>query len=418
MKLLKLSLATAVAAGALASVASATPLEQAIKDVDVTGFARYRYDSTTENESGTDKQHKASHRFTSDVDFKATLDDNFFGVIGVRYDNKDVSGDHINGGVSSVKSGSVDSDGYSSNSEFNVRQIYLGYTAGNTIIQAGRQVLGTFFTDDMVGTGLKILNQDIKGLTLAAIAFDDLENDGDISSAELGKVVGSAKGAGGYTYQNNLYGVAAIGSFDPVSFQAWYAYLENVTGLYAFDLAGDFALTDDFSLGLHGQFAGSAIDGSFKDDTSKAADNAIFWAIEASASAFGLDFSAGYLDYSTDKDKASVISFEDQGSFITAGEDLLDYRLFNGENKYWFVTANYGFLEKYNVGVDYVDGENKVKNASGDVEKTDRSEIVGRLGYAYSKKLGFTAWYSHIDEKADGEKDKTDHFRFQAKYSF
>ena len=45
MKLVKLSLATIVAAGALSSVASAASLEEAIKNVDVSGYARYRFDS-------------------------------------------------------------------------------------------------------------------------------------------------------------------------------------------------------------------------------------------------------------------------------------------------------------------------------------------------------------------------------------
>ena len=44
MKLVKLSLATIVAAGALSSVASAASLEEAIKNVDVSGYARYRFD--------------------------------------------------------------------------------------------------------------------------------------------------------------------------------------------------------------------------------------------------------------------------------------------------------------------------------------------------------------------------------------
>ena len=42
MKLFKLSLAAVVAAGALSSV-SAAPLEEAIKDIDVSGFGRYRF---------------------------------------------------------------------------------------------------------------------------------------------------------------------------------------------------------------------------------------------------------------------------------------------------------------------------------------------------------------------------------------
>ncbi|ABK82182.1 major outer membrane protein [Campylobacter fetus] len=406
MKLVKMSLAAIVAAGALTSVASATPLEEAIKNVDVSGFARYRFDSTKVDANGNQgSDTKASHRFTSYVDFKTALDDNFFAVLGLRYDSKDVSGDHITGGQTQV--GVNDAGAEDFGQTFNVRQFLLGYKAGNTTIQAGRQVLGTFFTDDMVGTGIKVLNTDITGLTLAAVAFDDLQNDPDIGSRGL--VVN-----GSHTYQNNLYGVAAIGSYDPVSFQLWYAMLENVTDLYAIDVAVNFDATADLNLGLHGQFAGSSIDSDFKRGTNNAADDANLWAIEATAEGFGIDFSAGYIDFSADKDKVSVVSYEDAGSFIKPGEDLLDYTLFNGENKYWFITAGYTFLEKYRVGVDYIDGENKTN-----ILKTDKTELVGRVSYAYSKKLNFKAWWSHITEEPDNAgKDKTDHFRFEAKYSF
>ncbi|EQA6201148.1 major outer membrane protein, partial [Campylobacter coli] len=44
MKLVKLSLVAALAAGAF-SVANATPLEEAIKDIDVSGVLRYRYET-------------------------------------------------------------------------------------------------------------------------------------------------------------------------------------------------------------------------------------------------------------------------------------------------------------------------------------------------------------------------------------
>ncbi|TWO23121.1 major outer membrane protein [Campylobacter hyointestinalis] len=404
MKLVKMSLAAVVAAGALSSVASATPLEEAIKNVDVSGFARYRYDNknTKAALNGVDTS-EGSHRFTSYVDFKAALDDNFYGILGLRYDSRDISGDadgRTNVGVN-------DQGAEEFGQTFNVRQFLLGYQVGNTTIQAGRQVVGTFFTDDMVGTGLKVLNTDITGLTLAAVAFDDLQNDPDIGTRNLG------------TFNNNLYGVAAIGSYDPVSFQVWYAVLQNITDLYAVELAANFDITEDLSLGAKAQYAGSNIDGGIKNNPALTAglslDDADFWAIEATAEGFGLDFSAGYIDFSADKDKSSVISYEDAGSFIKPGEDLLDYTFFNGENKYWFVTAGYSFLEKFRVGVDYVSGKNKTRAGVVDSE-VEASEIVYRASYDYSKKLNFQAWYSSIDR--DSNQNDVNHFRFQAKYSF
>jgi hypothetical protein len=419
MKLVKLSLAAIVAAGALTSVASAASLEEAIKNVDVTGYARYRFDSKS-NTTGTTglfgevkkADSKNTHRFTSDVNFKAALDDNFFGVVGFRYDSQDVSGERVNAKTNVGTSDAGNDDKYGQT--FNVRQFYLGYTAGNTTVTAGRQVLGTFFTDDMVGTGIKVLNSDISGLTLAAIAFDNLQADSDIGSATL--LIGPTGTTNEYVYDRNLYGVAAIGSYDPVSFQVWYAALDSVAQLYALDVTVG-ANLGDVDLSLQAQYAGSSLwanNAQYEDPNKKGTfevtklDDAQFAAVEAGVKAYGFDANAGYVWFDTDS--ASLISFEDQGGFIDAGEDLLNYTAFIGENKYWFLTAGYTF-DKVRVGADYVAGRIITTN-----EATDRYEAVARVDYKYSKKLNFKAWYSYINE--DNENLDKDHFRFEARYNF
>ncbi|MBO5063283.1 MAG: major outer membrane protein [Campylobacter sp.] len=400
MKLVKLSLAAIVAAGALTSVASAASLEEAIKNVDVTGYARYRFDS---KDSGTNTANK--HRFTSDVNFKSALDDNFFGVLGFRYDSIDNSGERIN---ARTMVGADDNGNDNFGQTFNVRQVYLGYTAGNTTITAGRQVLGTFFTDDMVGTGIKLLNSDISGLTLAAVAFDNLQDDGDIGTSAL--TLGSNNAE--YVYDRNLYGVAAIGSYDPVSFQLWYAALDSVAQLYVADVTVG-ANLGDVDLSLQAQVAGSSMwaDNAGLGTSTVALDDAIFWAAELGAKAFGFDGSVGYVQFDTDE--ISLISFEDQGSFIDAGEDLLNYTAFAGDNKYWFVTAGYTFADKVRVGADYVAGEGSSDVLNRDI---DRYEAVARVDYKYSKKLNFKAWYSYINQ--ENGQDDAKHLRFEARYNF
>ena len=273
MKLVKLSLATILAAGALSSVASAASLEEAIKNVDVSGYARYRYDARNTNTSDSEFNGN-THRFTTDIDFKSAVGDNFFGVIGFRYDSSDVSGE---------RAGADTQVGQA----LNVRQFYLGYTAGNTTIQAGRQVLGTFFTDDMVGTGIKFLNKDIIGLTLVGIAFDNLQADGDIGTGELN--IGP-NGSTEKVYDRNLYGVAAIGSYDPVSFQVWYAALDSVAQLYALDVTLG-ANLGGADLSLQAQYAGSAMWANFANKGTTRLDDGQFWAIKAGAEAFGFDAS-------------------------------------------------------------------------------------------------------------------------------
>jgi hypothetical protein len=413
MKLVKLSLAAIVAAGALTSVASAASLEEAIKNVDVTGYARYRFDSK-DNNTGT----KNAHRFTSDINFKAALDDNFFGVIGFRYDSVDASGERVD---AQTNVGVYDEGNQEFGQTFNVRQFYLGYTAGNTTLTAGRQVLGTFFTDDMVGTGIKVLNSDISGLTLAAVAFDNLQADSDIGTLgsydengapAKGVFVGSKGNE--LVVDRNLYGAAAIGSYDPVSFQVWYAALDSVAQLYALDVTVG-ANLGDVDLSLQAQAAGSSLWANkvayYGTGATVDLDDATFWAAELGAKAFGFDGSVGYVQFDTDH--ISLISFEDQGSFIDAGEDLLNYTAFAGDNKYWFVTAGYTFADKVRVGADYVAGEGSSPDFTQDV---DAYEAVARVDYKYSKKLNFKTWYSYID-RDNGQADAK-HLRFEARYNF
>lgn len=401
MKLVKLSLVAALAAGALATSASAMPLEEAIKGVDVSGMTRIRYTATNVKYGEAETKHKSEWKFKAVMNVKTTIDDNFFNVVSIRYGSTDDG---------------MSESGVNDDYKFDASQFFLGATFGNTTIQLGRQTIGAFFTDDMYGDGIKVLNTDVEGLVLAALFMDSLENDDNISTlkGEVGSLI--KKDTDKMVTDHNLYGVAAIGSYDPISFQLWYASLEDVTNLFALELAGDFAVSDDVKLGLKGQYAFSDFDGKFKTSLGNKVHDGDFWAVEASSEFFGVDFSAGYLNFSTKEDKLSLNSFEDQGSFISPGEELLDYTLYGGKNKYYFITAGYNIPDSgVRLGVDWVDGSKKFNGT-----KTDRSEVVARVDYKYNEKLSFQTWYSHVDEKVKGADNsyKADKFRFQAKYSF
>ena len=418
MKLVKLSLAAAVAAGALAMSASAVPLEEAIKDVDLNGYARMRYTHDKKTDDENHRNNSSKWQFKSEVDFKAKVDDNFFGVVGVRFMDEDNGESHSSS--NSQYHGGVKYPGspYGYNKEdkdadFDIAKAYLGYTVGGTTIAVGRQGIGSFFTDDMYGDGVKITSTDIEGLTISGFWMDSLENDGDISSIDsngawmndIGRVGGKL------TTDHNLYGIGFMGSYDPVSFQLWYNALEDVAQLFAAELALNFDISDDFNLGVKGQYAFSDFDGDYKDAGASDAD---FWAAEANAGFFGVDLAAGYLKFEPDdKDKLSFVSFEDQGSFISPGEELLDYRTFSGKNHYWYVVAGYTIPDTgIRIGADYLDGKADGNNAY---------EVVGRISYKYNEKLSFKTWYSHykIDDAYGTDRDdKKDRIRFEAKYSF
>ena len=404
MKLTKISLAALVALGAFSSVASATPLEEAIKNVDLSGFARYRYTNTRDKSadaSATPSQdrNKAGHNFKMITNFKAAIDDNFFGVVGLRYNATDGSGDNAGAGT----------DKTNTTKGFGVHQFYLGYKIGGTTITAGKQVIGSYFTDDAVGTGVRVENKDIEGLTLTALAFDALEGDDVESGGDLYKATGYLS-----TYDvGNLYAAGIAGSYDPINFQLWYGTLTNLADVLAADVSGNFAITNDISLGARINYAHSQTDTSAKNALGY--DDGNFYAGELSTSLFGLDLAAGYIGYKTQNyqdGKYSAFTFEDQGGLIDAGEDVFDWTRAEGKGSYFYATSAYTF-DKFTAGLDYIKGSYKTD------EKTKVEEFVPRFAYQYNKKLKFSSFYAFKTEKEhDGDKNKADKFRFEAKYSF
>lgn len=418
MKLFKLSLAAVVAAGALSSV-SAAPLEEAIKDIDVSGFGRYRFQSTDTKPAVGQKTHDTFHRFTLDVNFKATLDDNFFAVIGLRYDSADIVGSHnrANSGIANTHGGLSGTNGGwggQGRDSFSVRQYYVGFTAiPYTTVLFGRQPAGTFFTDDIVATGLKVAVNPVEGLTLAGLYYTNFEEDGDLGMVPFS--LGEPNGA--FIHQKNLWGVAAIYQNEFLDLQAWYAGLNKVANLFAISAGANYAINDDVSVRGKAQWAHTNLTGRFKDNYGRTAlndglvANSNFFGFDLGASFYGFDLDAGYLTYGK-KDQISVHTLEDAGSLIKPGEELIDYTSFSGKHKVWFGKAKYTY-DAYSIGVDYV--HDKVKNTGGNL-KAD--EWVVRAGYKYNDKLSFNAWYSMVTEKQDGVKDKSNRFRFDARYNF
>lgn len=432
---LNLSLAAILAATTF-SFSSAISFSEAISSVEVDGYGRYRYDSYKEQGGNSEE----SHRFTSDADFKAAFGDNFYGVIGFRYDSVDPSGTPA--WANTAKYSGAD-NAENSASYFNTRQFYLGYTALENAVDVkfGRQLVGQFFTDDIVATGLKA-DFAFGAFGASVYAFDTLEHDLDTGSAgeEYGILFSqpNAEPAKKFTDQNHLYGVSVNGNFElnqasAIDFNAGYALLQDVYGLGFVDLGTELGVSEGVSFNARVQGAKSSMQGEFKDavwvdagtgtynnaSPKTDVDGATFLAAQVGVEGFGFDATAGYISFKTEKDKSSMISFEDLGSFIVAGEDLLDYSWFEGENTAWFVAAGYTF-ENVRFGVQYAKLENKVGNNAVTI-KTNDNEISARVDYAFNKKLDFNAYYSHIESKenSDGAKKvKNNHFRFQTIYKF
>ncbi|MBF7069606.1 major outer membrane protein [Campylobacter volucris] len=414
MKLVKLSLVAALAAGAF-SAANAVSLEEAIKDVDVSGMFRYRFESdryTSGNEvvGGYNSSKSNAHKFKSQLNFKAALDDNFKAFVQFQYNSKDLGWGSI----------AVDENkGTDTHSTFGVQQAYLEYTneAYATSVMLGKMEVNSIWTDDLVGTGAKVINNSIDGLTFAGFWFDafNWNDDGDTGVDNFTRNDVSIKLA-----KSSLYGAAVLGDFDPFAFQLWAAYSANNAFLYAVDASYKFAFGDNMNFKIEGQYLGNSLDSDFEKAYNNGVTDGNFYAAKLSADISAFDLQAGVVGYG-DKDKVSVVTLEDTGRVIAPGKQIFyskGSRLTGdiGENFFYFAGVGYTFAEKLRLGFDYVGG--KSKQVGFDI---DKNEYLGSVSYAYSPKLTFSGFYSYLTEDDVNGKntDGDDQFiRLEALYKF
>ncbi|EDP8113663.1 group 1 major outer membrane porin protein PorA [Campylobacter jejuni] len=424
MKLVKLSLVAALAAGAF-SAANATPLEEAIKDVDVSGVLRYRYDTGNFDKNFVNNSNlnnsKQDHKYRAQVNFSAAIADNFKAF--VQFDYNAADGGYGANGIKNDQKGLF------------VRQLYLTYTNEDvaTSVIAGKQQLNTIWTDNgvdgLVGTGIKVVNNSIDGLTLAAFAVDSFMAEEQGADLLGQNTISTTQKAAPFQADSlgNLYGAAAVGSYDlaggQFNPQLWLAYWDQVAFFYAVDAAYSTTIFDGINWTLEGAYLGNSLDSELDD---KRHANGNLFALKGSIEVNGWDASLGGLYYG-DKEKASTVVIEDQGNLgsLLAGEEIFyttGSRLNGdtGRNIFGYVTGGYTFNETVRVGADFVYGGTKTE-ATNHLGGGKKLEAVARVDYKYSPKLNFSAFYSYVNlDQGVNTNESADHstVRLQALYKF
>lgn len=432
MKLVKFSLVAALAVGSM-SVLDAKPLEEAIKDVDISGHMRYRYDSVSVK-SGTNridpsasgktiggKQH---HKFRSAVKAGVAMGDGFKAV-GELYYNNDTNGGYLNEGTQTTN-------------PIVLKQAYLQYDNTNVGLSAmlGRQELGTIWTADLTGMAAKVFLTPADGLTVGVFAVDSFEsnylkdgklvqNDGDVADFgvyrltkdEAGKADDSAAFINTRLFKNNMYGAAVLGDFGPAKVQVWGNYWDKTATLYAVQANLGLAMGGGNELGFKVAYLGNTLDGVFKKDTGtqEVAGNGNLVDVRATAKFAGLDAKIGGI-YFGKKEKFTINTLEDpSGSDLYIGRQMFYNKgswlaLSAGQNIFGYVGVGYTLPADIRIGVQGVFGQT---TAAGALDKTADSadngagtkyELAADIGYKVNKNLNFTLWYSHIESSAKVEK--------------
>ena len=215
-KITKLSLIAAIAVAG--TTASAQPLAEAIKNVDISGTATYRYNDYEDTNSTN------NYKIAADLKSKVTDD--------VTFNSRIIMGKNEGTGVASLNTSTVGD----SNLNVQLSEANFTYTGvKNASVTVGKQGVATAFTvardsmgDESTGTGI-LATYTFAPVTFAAAYF----NQTNITTPYLGGV--DLDGT-------DLAVVAVMGSFGPISADAWYLDADDLADAYTVGLSANFDL--------------------------------------------------------------------------------------------------------------------------------------------------------------------------------
>ncbi|MDY0364446.1 MAG: major outer membrane protein [Arcobacteraceae bacterium] len=373
-KFAKISLAAAVAVAGLSSVASAKPLEEAIKGVDATGYVTYQYndrnDKTGATNSNSDENiYKAAITLTvpatDDIAVKVT------GVVrGVTTDNGD--------------NGTVRGDGNPNTTLADAQFIYTGVEGLTAIV--GKQAIPTPWTQSssnidptQKGTGVLAL-YNAGFATFAAAHF--VNNSMDGNNNDLVDLKG-----------NDITAAAMIVPVEDIAnLQVWYAhvgkdegsnYLE--AGANALSIAADFNILDVAKLEvMHSTFKGK--DGGTLAGALGGAETAkLTKAVVSGSVADMVNLAAGY--GKTGKKGHGVVAFDNDADANFLGWDVGLNGVANA--KAYLLHADMDVLPDFNLGLTHVNAKAK--------DTATYSALLGTTGDVKWKETYATATYNFAD---------------------
>ncbi|TQR34714.1 hypothetical protein DMB92_01780 [Campylobacter sp. MIT 99-7217] len=420
MKITKLSIASIFLLGSF-TTANALALEDAIRNVDFSGMARYRYDTgrwsnlttfdpSTAGAIGGQQQHE----FKAQLGFNAHIADEFRIFGQLQYDPIYEGGYGVNNNRADTSKSLV------------FRQGFFEYINQDYAISAliGRQELGTIWTDDMVGIAGKLAVEYIDGTTFGAFWIDGFEDDTDRSfmnyDDEDGNSVqtqlGRKSNPSDFLFRQNMYGAMFTGSYDlggaSLDSQLWLAYLNKRATLYAADITYSLNVDEEIVWGIQASYLGNSVHTNLKtyftnQNNETTIDNGTLISLKGTLEGYGFDGTLGGLRYGK-KQKFTLNTIEDLGAAgVDAGKEIFYTKgaylaTALGESTFAYMGAGYTFPGNIRLGAQYIFGGTKIGTTNGYEQGGGKKrELVGELTYNYNKNLSFNAWYSNLTHKND-----------------
>ena len=247
-KIAKISLVAAIAVAGF-TTANAQPLEEAIKNVDVTGSVVYRYNDVSNDIVGGQSAQDNNYKVALNLASKVNED--------VKFNSRFLVGSQANGSFTTLNQDVADGQ-----ADVSLSNAYFGYTGlKNTTVNVGKQGLTTPWTvavdsDNNEQTGTSILALSTVGpVTFAGAYFNqtnlNASTDARINDTAITNVVAGDR---------DIATVGVIGTFAPVTVDAWFLDTQDLFDTYT---VGAKAATEVSGVKLTGdaRFASLTFDG-------------------------------------------------------------------------------------------------------------------------------------------------------------
>ena len=404
-KIAKLSLVAAVAVAGL-TTANAQPLEEAIKNVDVSGSVVYRYNDYSDDKATgsavTDKgqnfdRTNNNYKVGLNLSSKVNEDVKFNSRFLVASDKGDFATD-ASTGLDTSSSGDVNPSTSLSNANF-------GYTGiKNTTVTVGKQGLATPYTtpvmideNEQTGTGIMALST-VGPVTLGAAYFDQT----NLQNVKDSALIDSVTKRSFFDGTENIAALAAIATFAPVTIDAWYLDLQDTFDTYTLGAKSDFDIAG-VKLGADARYASLDLD-------KKDVDNNIAKLI-LTAKAGIVNAKVAYA--MTDKE-GGLTGLDSDAITVLKGWNL--NTLNKADADYWQAVAGVDILSNLNLSANY--GNLQYVDGTSDMEE---EELYGQLTYKMSKNLSTYVrygTYTKETEKATGKDIDATAGRLQVAYTF
>ena len=381
-KFAKMSLVAALAVAG--TTASAQPLAEAIKNVDVSGTVAYRYNDYEETTGGLDNS-ASSNNYKIALNLKSKVNDDIIAntrfIIGAAGGNPASLNNHDNGDA---------------NPSVTLSEVNFTYTGlSNTAITVGKQGLATPFTlhRDAMGneqTGTGILAQTNFGpLTLAGAYFNQ---------TNLNVNVGEMSNSLDLDGSENVVVAGAILNIAGITADAWYVDLQDVLDAYTIGLSASYKISE-VSLNPYARYTALELNGTSDDNK--------LWKVgmRAQMGIFG-----AHLGYGKTDDEGGVTS--------------LDYSAATGYDEHWRVTlsgqkdadviyadVNAQVTDTINLSLNYSDLDN-------DSTDTQETEIYGQVKYDMSSNFYTFVRFGQYEVDQAGDDIDSSIGRVHVQYSF